>query len=134
MKRIAVALVLVVFLLTGCAKTTSAQGTIKSSVSSVPVAATPTPVKTFDGSGVKWQATPRSTCFAYVGYDKEFQKLAVIFRSNETRVYIYSDFTQSDMNNFLAADSLGEYYNENIKGFYDCERIDEGAAFFIKGK
>ena len=91
-------------------------------------AATPKP---FDGSGLVWQETPGSTCFSYIAYDPGHKVLAVIFRSNTTRTYLYYDFTASDWKNFTAADSLGSYYNKNIKGQYSGERIDdiEGTYF-----
>lgn len=87
----------------------------------------------FDGSGLAWQETPRSTCFAYIGYDSDFEKLAVIFRSNESRAYIYADFTAHDMSEFLSAPSLGKYYNQNIKGQYASERIDDAEALMSAG-
>lgn len=85
----------------------------------------------YTGEFIVWKETPDSTCFSYVGYDSKYEKLAVIFRNNSSRTYLYSDFTPSDYRSFMAADSLGSYYNKNIKGYYTSERIDnpEGTYF-----
>lgn len=87
--------------------------------------------ETYTGKGIVWQATPRSSCFSYVGYDDGYEKLALVFRENDSRTYLYSEFLQSDYQDFMRADSLGSYYNKNIKGEYPCERIDdpEGTYF-----
>ena len=66
------------------------------------------------------QDTPDSSCFSEVGYNAATQTLRVCFRT--TGYYRYSNFSQSDYNNFLAADSLGTYFNKNIKGFYPYEK------------
>lgn len=130
-KALVSVLLLVAAILSGCAEGAQLQGAVKAPIQS---AAAETPTAVFDGSGVVWQETPNSTCFAYVGYDKDFQKLAVIFRSSPDRVYVYSDFKQKDMDAFLADPSLGGYYNKYIKGQFACKRIDDGIAFFKKGK
>ena len=85
------------------------------------------------GAGLVWQSTPNSSCFSWVAYDSGDEKLAVIFRSNETRAYVYSDFSQSDWDTFISASSLGSYYNTHIKGKYDCERYDDADAFRKNG-
>ena len=66
------------------------------------------------------QATPRSTCFSEVGYNASARKLRVCVRT--TGYYQYSNFSQADYDKFIAADSLGSYYNQYIKGKYPCER------------
>lgn len=87
---------------------------------------TPTPAPAvWDGSNIRWQDTPQSSCFVCVGYDSSAQKLAVTFRTSEDRVYVYSDFSQEDWDSFISADSLGSYYNKYIKGNYNSERYDD---------
>lgn len=84
----------------------------------------------YTGEGIAWQETPDSSCFAYVGYDDEYEVLALVFRSNEQRAYLYREFLYDDYRAFMAADSLGGYYNENIKGKYPGERIDDAEGWF----
>lgn len=88
--------------------------------------------KEYDGRGIVWTATPNSSCFSYVGYDGRENILAVIFRSNESRAYLYRDFSSADYAEFVSADSLGKYYNACIKGYYDCERIDNIKGTFYE--
>lgn len=82
----------------------------------------------YDGAGISWQLTPGSSCFSAVGYDEENETLAVIFRSNESRTYLYTEFCAADYTDFMTASSLGSYYNQNIKGQFPSERIDETAG------
>lgn len=79
----------------------------------------------YTGEGLVWQETPDSDCFSYVGYDEGYEVLALVFRSNETRTYLYSEITGSDYQELLAADSMGRFYNRNIKGRYPRIRIDD---------
>lgn len=54
-----------------------------------------------------------------IGYDKDRQVLEVrIDQGNQERVYMYEDVPTEEFHWFLAADSLGRYYNNNIKGVY----------------
>lgn len=66
--------------------------------------------------------TPRSTCFSRVGYYESGKLLVVEFRESGS-IYEYSNFSAADWADFIAADSLGEYYNTYIKGNYPCERL-----------
>ena len=88
-------------------------------------AATKSTGKAPDFSAFDWWSTDNSTCFSYVGYDEDQEALAVIFRSNETRLYIYDDFSADDFDAFFSSSSLGKYYNSNIKGQYTCTRYDD---------
>ena len=63
-----------------------------------------------------------SSCFSQVGYDARHETLLVCFRDSGA-YYCYYDFTQEDYDDFIAADSLGAYYNEYIKGYYHCEKL-----------
>ena len=84
-----------------------------------------------DFSKYDWWKTDGSTCFSYIGYNEDQEALAVIFRSNETRTYVYDDFSAEDFDAFFSAKSLGKYYNSYIKGEYTCTRYDDtGTAIF----
>lgn len=72
----------------------------------------------FDVDNIDMESTPQSSCFSSVGYDSDFQVLAVVFRTTG-KMYVYYDFPESEWDNFINADSLGKYYNANIKGKYD---------------
>ena len=82
----------------------------------------------FDASRFDWYSTPKSTCFSYIGYDEDAEELAVIFRSNETRTYVYSEFDADAFDTFSSDSSLGGYYNKNIKGKYSCTRYDDAGT------
>jgi len=85
----------------------------------------------YTGEGLVWQQTPSSSCFSAVGYDDDHEMLALIFRDNQSAAYVYSEIWQSIYQELMAADSLGNYYNDNIKGQFPCERKDgiEGTYF-----
>ncbi len=95
-------------------------------------AATKSASKAPDFSSFDWWETKDSTCFCYVGYNEDLEALAVIFRSNDSRTYVYDDFTAEDFDDFLSASSLGKYYNKNIKGVYSCTRYDDVGADMFK--
>lgn len=67
--------------------------------------------------------TPQSTCFSAVGYNKESGTLVVRFRESGAE-YAYYGVDRDEWNSFRNSDSLGSYFNENIKGEYEYERID----------
>lgn len=64
--------------------------------------------------------TPNSSAFSAVGYSDG--TLFVKFRDNGY-VYSYEDVPQSVYNEMWAADSMGGYYNKEIKGYYECHRL-----------
>lgn len=64
------------------------------------------------------QETPQSSCFSKVGYDSEKEELHVVFRTSGIE-YIYYKFHEEDWNSFISAESLGTYFNNNIKGNFD---------------
>ncbi len=141
MKRIACCIFafLIIFSLAGCGETefTQESNTYSAAISDVitapkttskPTPLTPptTPVtpspSVFDVDDVTMQSTPKSSCFSEVGYDSDCEVLVVRFRDSGS-VYTYSDFPEGEWNQFIAADSLGSWYNTYIKGQYECERI-----------
>lgn len=85
--------------------------------------AIPTPtLRLFDVDDVDMQPTPGSTCFSEIGYDPDWEILVVRFRKNGS-VYMYSDFPESEWNRFIAAGSLGKWYNAHIKDRYEYKKI-----------
>ncbi len=61
-----------------------------------------------------------SSLIGKVGYDAETETLAVQM-CNSTDVYTYKDVPKSVYDEFLASESIGAYYVENIKGQYESE-------------
>ena len=61
-----------------------------------------------------------SACFDRVGYDGS--TLYVRFLDSQSE-YLYFDVPEDEYKDMLSAKSIGKYYNQNIKGQYECERI-----------
>ena len=78
--------------------------------------------RTFDLDDVDMLDTPNSTCFSQVGYDSFFDVLVVEFRDSGA-TYTYTDFSSDEWRSFINADSLGKYFNANIKDEYAYEKI-----------
>ena len=66
------------------------------------------------------KSTPDSTCFSSVGYSNG--TLYVEFRDSGS-VYSYEDVPKSVYNELWDASSMGSYYNNYIKGYYECHRL-----------
>lgn len=66
--------------------------------------------------------TPGSTCFSSIGYDSGTGTLVVTFRDSGAS-YAYDEVPKSVWNKLKNADSMGGYYNKNIKGQYDCTKL-----------
>ena len=77
----------------------------------------------FDPDDIPMQFTDRSTCFKQIGYDSEYRILKVTFRDSG-RSYLYLDVSPREWEAFASSDSLGTYYNTEIKGYYDCIRLE----------
>jgi len=56
----------------------------------------------------------RSSLIAGLGHDRQSRRLAVKFRDG--RVRFYEGVPREIFSNFLAAESLGQFYNRFIKG------------------
>lgn len=63
--------------------------------------------------------TDRSTCFSGVGYDSYLDDLYVKFRESG-KIYVYENVPQDVYDSLVNADSMGGYYNKEIKGYYYC--------------
>lgn len=64
-----------------------------------------------------------STCFESVGYSEDDEVLVVRFLDSGS-VYVYYDVPYYEYEELIYADSIGGYYNDNIKGCYECEQIE----------
>jgi hypothetical protein len=62
-----------------------------------------------------------------VGYDSEEQVLQVEFYNGV--VYQYSGIEAETWEDLQTADSIGQFFNQEIKGKYECERLDEICDF-----
>lgn len=64
-----------------------------------------------------------SSCFESIGYDDYEEVLYVRFLDSGS-VYAYYDVPYSEYDELINADSIGGYYNDYIKGQYECERLE----------
>lgn len=67
--------------------------------------------------------TDESTCFSQIGYDYAKERLYVVFR-NSGAYYVYLDVPEHEFEELQSATSKGGYYNQRIKGQYECVRIE----------
>ena len=73
-------------------------------------------------SATKWvYNTPESTCFSRVGYDSRNNVLIVVFRDSGAE-YHYYDVPEDVWESFYDSESLGKYFNREIKGNYEYEK------------
>ena len=63
-----------------------------------------------------------STSLASVGYDRERAILEVQFRDSGD-VYAYLDVPEDAYRALLAAESLGRYFNYEIRGRYEYRKV-----------
>ena len=56
-----------------------------------------------------------------VGYDEETEILEIEFRVS---LYQYEGVPEYMYNDLMNADSVGRFFNENIKDVYPCSRIE----------
>jgi len=56
-----------------------------------------------------------------VGYDAENAEIYVRFLSGST--YVYTGAEQAVFEGLLHADSIGSYFNREIKNTYDCNQL-----------
>ncbi|MDD2297785.1 MAG: KTSC domain-containing protein [Sphaerochaetaceae bacterium] len=64
-----------------------------------------------------------STCFESVGYCDEEEVLVVKFLESGS-IYIYYEVPYYVYEDLIYANSIGGYYNENVKGQYHYKRIE----------
>ncbi|BAU05105.1 KTSC domain-containing protein [Fischerella major NIES-592] len=58
-----------------------------------------------------------------IGYDSDRNILQIEFHNGA--VYQYSDIDQDTWQDLHQADSIGKFFNENVRGKYQYERIDD---------
>lgn len=66
-----------------------------------------------------------SSAIARIYYSARRHELFVSFISG--RVYVYFDVPQKDYDDFLAAASLGQYFNEHIRSRYEYRELKASA-------
>jgi hypothetical protein len=69
-----------------------------------------------------------SSMASAVGYDNNQNILQVEFHNGA--VYQYEGVEPETWKEFYCADSVGSFFNEEIKGQYECERIDEDDDYY----
>ncbi len=67
--------------------------------------------------------TDRSTAFSEIAYSNDYSVLLVKFRDSGDE-YLYYDVSEDTFFDMLDADSIGGFYNEQIKSYYDCEKVE----------
>lgn len=65
-----------------------------------------------------------STCFDKIGYNYDDETLYLRFLDSQ-KEYLYLDVPEYVFDELHDSDSPGVYYNDEIKGQYDCERLFE---------
>lgn len=64
-----------------------------------------------------------------IGYDRADQTLQVEF--NNGSIYEYVGVEQETWESLQTADSTGKFYNSQIKGKYQCDRVDDTSTTTI---
>lgn len=88
----------------------------------LPTTSAGTPINEDFHPDVEMIDTPDSTCFSAIGWDSGTGTLVVTFRDSGAS-YAYDEVPKSVWTELKNADSMGGYYNKNIKGYYDCVKL-----------
>ena len=64
----------------------------------------------------------RSTAISRIGYSEVYEVLLITFLESGAS-YLYYGVPYEEFDNLYNADSIGRYFNQNIKGYYDVEKI-----------
>jgi hypothetical protein len=70
---------------------------------------------------MNWISVERSSNLSRVRYDDKTNTLEIEFHGG--RVYQYFDVPQHVFEGLIAADSHGQFFNEQIKGYYRFARV-----------
>jgi phage repressor protein C with HTH and peptisase S24 domain len=65
----------------------------------------------------------KSSVVASVGYDPTQRRLEVAFHNG--RVYAYFEVPPSVYEELVAAESVGKFFNENVKPNYEAELLED---------
>lgn len=122
MKRLISTLVLSAALLTACSQK-PVEAVQPATRPAATAAATQKKQATDPITGIAMQPTPESTCFSQIGYDSTARILYVTFRDSG-KYYSYSAVPSDVWKTLSEAKSKGGYYNSDIKGFYDCIKLN----------
>ena len=130
MKRIITIILLALLLLSGCGAQVQAS-TGETKTTGAQVVATPRPTTSqgtpiTDGANlprVNMRETPDSSCFSSIGYDRGTGTLFVVFRDSGAE-YAYGEVPVNIYIELCEAESMGNFYNEYIKGYYECCKIE----------
>lgn len=74
--------------------------------------------------------TVESDVIHAIGYDPEIDLLEIIF--NRGQIYQYRGVPAQVYREFMAADSKGRYFSENIRDEFDYWQYDADAARFVR--
>lgn len=108
-----------IILASGC----SAEVSERTVEASVRTTSQGTPIVDEETFSIETERTPGSSCFSEIGYDNNTGDLIVTFRDSGVS-YVYGEVPKSVWEELKSADSMGSYYNKEIKGSYDCVRLD----------
>lgn len=64
----------------------------------------------------------KSSVIASVGYDVQERRLEVAFHNG--RVYAYFEVPLSVYEELITAESVGKYFNENVRPDYEAELVE----------
>lgn len=65
----------------------------------------------------------RSTCLDRAGYNRRDHILYIRFLDSQAE-YVYYDVPEEVYESLIDAESIGKYYNSDIKGQYECEKLE----------
>jgi len=71
---------------------------------------------------------PNSSFIKHLVYDSENERLAVLF--NSLSLWIYQKVSLETYESLIAAESIGNFFNLNIRNFYDSNKIANIANFY----
>lgn len=83
-----------------------------------------TPIVSTDVMQIGWKETDYSECFSEIGYDEDTDTLYIRFRESGA-AYRYLDFPEDEWRTFEENEDPGVWYNDYIKGQYECQKIEE---------
>ena len=83
-----------------------------------------TPIVDIDTDSIPWTVPADSDCFSEIGYDEDTDTLYVRFKDSGA-AYRYLDFPEDEWNTFKHNTDPGVWYNDYIKGQYECQKIEE---------
>jgi len=71
---------------------------------------------------------PNSSFIKHLVYDSQNQRLAVLF--NSLSLWTYHNVSLETYESLIAAESVGNFFNLNIRNFYDSNKVATIANFY----